>query len=49
VPEKANVQKWVAGNYTAGAPDKPVTGSIKLRAWEGVLGMSALSQGEAEH
>lgn len=43
LPEKAKVEKWVAGNYTAGAPEKSTSGYIKLRPWEGVLGMRSLS------
>lgn len=39
VPESAKVQRWVAGNYMKVAPELGVTGSVKLRAWEGVLGM----------
>ncbi|KAG9549110.1 alpha-glucosidase-like protein maltase, partial [Aureobasidium melanogenum] len=40
IPEAAKVKKWVAGNYTAGQPDKPTSGTITLRPFEGVLGTS---------
>jgi oligo-1,6-glucosidase len=40
IPEAAKVNKWVAGNYTAGQPDKPTSGTITLRPFEGVLGTS---------
>jgi oligo-1,6-glucosidase len=33
------VKKWVAGNYTAGAPEKAVKGKITLKPWEALLGM----------
>jgi oligo-1,6-glucosidase len=39
LPEKAGVKKWVAGNYTAGAPEKAVKGKITLKPWEALLGM----------
>jgi len=42
LPEKAKVERWVAGNYTTSAPDKSTSGSIKLRPWEGVLGEHSL-------
>jgi oligo-1,6-glucosidase len=38
------VQKWVAGNYDEGELQKRETGKdvgVRLRAWEGVLGMLA--------
>ncbi|KAI7257372.1 glycoside hydrolase [Hortaea werneckii] len=38
VPSQAAVEKWVAGNYTASAPEKPVEGTVTLRPWEGLLG-----------
>ncbi|KAI7361696.1 hypothetical protein KC336_g21790, partial [Hortaea werneckii] len=38
VPSQAAVEKWVAGNYTASAPEKPVSGTVTLRPWEGLLG-----------
>ena len=28
VPQRIKVQKWVAGNYTKGAPEKPVSGFV---------------------
>jgi oligo-1,6-glucosidase len=37
---EANVRKWVAGNYTAGAPEKATKGKITLRPWEALLGES---------
>jgi oligo-1,6-glucosidase len=40
IPEAAKVHKWVAGNYVAGQPDKPTSGTITLRPFEGVLGTS---------
>lgn len=39
LPSDASVKNWVAGNYTAGSPDKPASGELTLRAWEGLLGM----------
>ena len=39
LPEKAGVQKWVAGNYTAGAPEKAIKGKLTLKPWEALLGM----------
>ncbi|KAF2173286.1 glycoside hydrolase family 13 protein [Zasmidium cellare ATCC 36951] len=38
IPKDAGLEKWVAGNYAASAPDKAVDGSIQLRPWEGILG-----------
>ena len=38
IPEQAKVERWVAGNYTAGAPEKAVSGKVNLRPWEGILG-----------
>lgn len=38
LPADANVHKWVAGNYTAGAPDKATKGKIVLKPWEALLG-----------
>lgn len=37
IPTSLRVKKWVAGNYVAGAPEKPTTGVVKLKPWEGVL------------
>jgi glycosidase len=37
VPEEAKVQKWVAGNYESGSPEKDVEGSIQLKPWEAIL------------
>ncbi|KAI5204054.1 glycoside hydrolase [Aureobasidium subglaciale] len=42
VPEAAKVKSWVAGNYTAGKPDKPTSGTITLRPFEGVLGSAEM-------
>ena len=39
LPASAGVRKWVAGNYTAGAPEKDVKGKITLKPWEALLGM----------
>ncbi|KAJ8603192.1 hypothetical protein MRB53_042245 [Persea americana] len=36
---EVKVGKWVAGNYVAGSPDKPTSGSVMLRPWEGLLGV----------
>ena len=38
VPGQVKVGKWVAGNYTKGAPEVATEGSVKLRPWEGLLG-----------
>lgn len=38
VPKEAKLQSWAAGNYTAGKPDKPTSGTITLKPWEGCLG-----------
>jgi len=40
LPASAGVQRWVAGNYTAGAPDNALKGKIILRPYEALLGMS---------
>lgn len=40
LPKEAKVEKWVAGNYSAGAPDKATSEKVMLRPWEGVLGTS---------
>ncbi|KAI5203661.1 glycoside hydrolase [Aureobasidium subglaciale] len=42
IPEAAKVKNWVAGNYTAGKPDKPTSGTITLRPFEGVLGSAEI-------
>ncbi|KAK3652581.1 hypothetical protein LTR56_001945 [Elasticomyces elasticus] len=39
VPEKVKVEKWAAGNYTKGAPEKAFDGKVKLSPWEGLLGV----------
>lgn len=41
VPKQVKVKSWVAGNYTAGKPDKATSGTITVRAWEGILGECA--------
>lgn len=39
LPQSAKqVQSWVCSNYVKGEADKPVSGSVTLRPWEGVLG-----------
>ncbi|TKA28678.1 hypothetical protein B0A50_03005 [Salinomyces thailandicus] len=38
VPDQAGVSAWVAGNYYKGKPEGAVSGAVKLRAWEGLLG-----------
>lgn len=40
VPEHARVERWVAGTYEKSAPEKATGGIIKLRPWEGILGMA---------
>jgi len=40
VPEDVKVKGWMAGNYTAGKPEKGTSGKIKLMPWEGLLGQS---------
>ena len=40
VPANADVERWVAGNYTKDAPDTPTSGKVVLRPWEGLLGNS---------
>lgn len=39
IPEKVELESWVAGNYTAGKPSKATEGKIALRPWEGLIGM----------
>jgi len=38
IPAHANIERWVAGNYTKAAPEKPTSGKVKLRLWEAMLG-----------
>jgi oligo-1,6-glucosidase len=38
IPKGGEVEKWVASTYTKAAPKVATSGSIKLRAWEGLLG-----------
>ena len=38
IPSDAKVKGWVAGNYTAGKPEKSSSGKIVLKPWEGLLG-----------
>ncbi|KAL1306763.1 hypothetical protein AAFC00_005426 [Neodothiora populina] len=40
LPAQAKVESWVAGNYTAGKPEQPTSGTVTLKPWEGLLGMS---------
>ena len=43
VPQAAKVEKWVTGNYSGKtAPELETSGTVKLRAWEGILGMCRL-------
>lgn len=42
IPEHCKVDTWVAGNYTAGKPEKPTNGTIALRPWEGLIGKCRL-------
>ncbi|EME49725.1 glycoside hydrolase family 13 protein [Dothistroma septosporum NZE10] len=43
VPRTAQVQKWVAGNYTSGAPEKDEKAqTIQLKPWEAILGIAAV-------
>ena len=44
IDAEANLMKWVAGNYSSGAPDKVTEGKIVMRAWEGILSMPILLQ-----
>ncbi|TKA72639.1 hypothetical protein B0A55_05984 [Friedmanniomyces simplex] len=39
IPKTVKVARWVAGNYAKGAPENAVEGVLRLRPWEGVLGM----------
>ncbi|KAI0147645.1 glycoside hydrolase family 13 protein [Xylariaceae sp. FL1272] len=41
VPENLKVQKWVCGNYTKGEVGKPLTGTVPLKPWEGLLAKCA--------
>lgn len=38
VPADVNLEGWMAGNYTKSKPDKPVSGTVVLKPWEGLLG-----------
>ena len=38
LPESIKLKSWVAGNYTAGKPEKPVSGKLSMKSWEGILG-----------
>ena len=38
LPKNAEVQDWKAGTYQKGKPVKELSGTVKLRAWEGLLG-----------
>ncbi|KAF2102860.1 glycoside hydrolase [Rhizodiscina lignyota] len=39
VPSALKIESWAAGNYEVGSSDKPLTGAITLRPWEGLLGV----------
>lgn len=39
LPEKAGVQKWVAGSWR-GELTQDVSGTVRLRPWEGLLGVA---------
>jgi len=41
IPTNIKMDMWCAGNYVAGKPEKPMTGSLTLKPWEGVLGRCA--------
>lgn len=38
IPADLKVEGWMAGNYTAGRPEKGTEGKIVLKPWEGILG-----------
>lgn len=38
IPDDCRVDGWVAGNYTAGKPEKSRHGKLSLRPWEGIIG-----------
>lgn len=38
LPQGAEVGSWVASTYTKGKADKPISGSVTLKPWEGILG-----------
>ncbi|CAK4028360.1 glycoside hydrolase [Lecanosticta acicola] len=40
IPKSAKVSKWVAGNYTAGEQGKSCEGTVQMRPWEALLGVS---------
>lgn len=44
VPEEAKLKSWVAGNYTAGKPEQATSGTITVKAWEGLLGELMLAK-----
>ncbi|KAI9722230.1 MAG: hypothetical protein M1812_001702 [Candelaria pacifica] len=41
VSNQVSLESWMAGNYTAGKPDKKTSGKITLKPWEGLLGKCA--------
>lgn len=41
IPSDVNVQGWMAGNYLKGKPEKALSGFVKLKSWEGILGKCA--------
>ncbi|KAH7307979.1 glycoside hydrolase superfamily [Stachybotrys elegans] len=38
LPRDADVEFWACGTYVKGRPDKPLSGGLRLKPWEGVLG-----------
>ncbi|KAK4694562.1 hypothetical protein P7C71_g3040, partial [Lecanoromycetidae sp. Uapishka_2] len=38
LPRDMLIKGWMAGNYQKGKPEKPLTGFVSLRPWEGILG-----------
>ncbi|KAK4637878.1 Alpha-glucosidase [Fulvia fulva] len=50
VPQDARVQKWVAGNYTSGAPGQDVSAAtIQLKPWEAILGAAHVDKSLSIH
>ncbi|KAI9727561.1 MAG: hypothetical protein M1828_006503 [Chrysothrix sp. TS-e1954] len=39
IPPGLNVRSWVCGTWFAEKADKPTSGKLELRAWEGLLGI----------
>jgi glycosidase len=44
IPANAKVKQWVAGSYDPGNVDKPLSGEVVLKPWEGILGQLKLDQ-----